>query len=861
LLFSDIEGSTSALRALGADYAEVLSTHRSILRAAFERWHGREMGTEGDSFFVVFTSVSDALNAAAESQRDLNRADWPPAGRVRVRMGMHTGEPTPHEDGYVGLDVHLAARIAGLAHGGQVVMTEATRRIAATHLPNGTTVVDLGRHRLKDFPEPEHLYQLCMDGLDRSFPPLRSLGRGSDLPIPSTSLVGREAEIGEVSALLTDGGARVVTLTGPGGAGKTRLALAVAAVLAEESADGVYFVPLEAVTSAEVMWTTLADRLGLPVAGRTPQDVVAFLTAQPALLVLDNLEQLPPASGVVAELVKAPEVRILATSRRPLHVAGEFQHPVAPLSVTAPDSARPAAATAVTLFVERARMVRPDLVLSQGDLAHVVEICRLLDGLPLAIELAAARMKVFSPAALRSRLVAGLELAAGRLPLPERHRTLNTTVAWSYGMLDPELQYFFRQLGAFGGGFDVDAASALVPSSDDPLDALEELLDVSLLAVDHRPDGEPRFRLLRTISGFARRRLIEAGEHEAAFRRHGEHYLALVEALTPQLQARTHLAAKDRIGSELDNIRAVLEWALPDEGSPAEKQVIGLRVCQAMYRYWYRCGDQAEGRRWMTRAVTSSAGQESPESMTTLQGLGVLLVQHGELEAGRDALSRSLDYWRRQGDQSKIVHNLSSLAVALRALEQPVAARAMLVESVELARASADTRRLAIALSNLAVMDVDEEQPLAALERLTEALALDRELGDEWAVVADHLNIGAALLQCGRAREAYEATRAVAVEAVGLGDADMTAALLELLSWTFAALDDPGRAARMAGAAAALRAREELPIDPADAALLERSLRQVRRPGDEEAWAADMAIGAGCSTDETLRQAFGPLGG
>ena len=565
LLFSDIEGSTGALRTLGADYAAVLSTHRGILRAAFERWHGREMGTEGDSFFVVFSSVADALNAAAESQRGLERAEWPPGGRVRVRMGLHTGEPTPHEDGYVGMDVHLAARVAGLAHGGQVVMTEATRRIAAAHLPDGATVVDLGLHRLKDFPDPERLYQLTLDGLDQRFPPLRSLGRASDLPVPNTSLVGREAEIGELGTLLTGGGARVVTLTGPGGAGKTRLAIAVAAALAEESADGVYFVPLEAVTSAEVMWTTLADHLGLPVAGRTPADVVAFLAERPALLVLDNLEQLPAASGVVTELVTAPAVRILATSRRPLHVAGEFQRPVAPLSVTGPE---PAQAAAASLFVERARMVRPGLVLTEGDLVHVVEICRLLDGLPLAIELAAARMKVFGPGALRNRLAAGIELAAGRLPLPERHRTLTTTVAWSYGMLDPELQHVFRQLGAFGGDFDVEAVSAVVPDCADPLDALEELLDVSLLTVEERPDGEPRFRLLRTISGFARRMLTDAGEHEPAFRRHGEHYLALVEALAPQLQTHAHLAAKDRVGSELDNLRAVLEWALPEEGSP-----------------------------------------------------------------------------------------------------------------------------------------------------------------------------------------------------------------------------------------------------------------------------------------------------
>lgn len=854
MLFSDIEGSTAALRALGEAYADVLSAHRSILRTAFERWHGREMGTEGDSFFVVFPSVSDALSAAAQAQRSLQGHRWPRAVPVLVRMGLHTGEPTPHEDGYVGLDVHLAARIAGLAHGGQVLMTEATRRIGAGRLPEGATLTDLGRHRLKDFPDPEQLYQLTLDGLEQEFPPLRSLGRASDLPTPATTLVGREAEVVELSGLLTGGRARVVTLTGPGGAGKTRLAIAVAAALAERTADGVYFLPLEAATSADVMWATVADHLGLPAAARQPRDVVAFLAAAPALLVLDNLEQLPAAPSVVTDLLRAPGVRILATSRRPLHVAGEFQRPVTPLTVAA--SGEPGGASAVELFVERARMVRPGFDPDGADLAAVVDVCRLLDGLPLAIELAAARVKVFGPPALRNRLAAGLDLAAGRQPLPERHRTLHATVDWSYGLLPPELQSFFRQLGAFGGAFDLDAVSAVAPDHPEPLDALEELVDVSLLVVDERPDGEPRFRLLRTVSVSARRRLTEAGEEDAAFRRHGEHYVGRAEAIAPLLQGSRQLGAKDRIVDEQDNLRAVLEWALPDAGGPADRRLLGLRLCQALYRYWYTCGDQAEGRRWLGRAVASAAGEESPELMSALQSLGVLLVQHGETEAARDALERSLAFWREHGDAGRIVQNLSSLAIAYRALEEPVLARQMLVESVDLARASGDERRLAGSLSNLAIMDVDDEQPASALERLTEALALDRRLGDDWAVVADQINMAAALLQLDRATEAYETARTVAPETAGLEDPDMTIALLELLAWTFAALDDPRRAARMAGAAAALREQAELPIDPPDAALLARSLQPVRRPGDDAAWQASLNAGARAPLDDLLADAF-----
>ncbi|UOY02377.1 ATP-binding protein [Blastococcus sp. PRF04-17] len=764
-------------------------------------------------------------------------------------MGLHTGEPTPHEEGYVGLDVHLAARVAGLAHGGQVVLTEATRRIAGTKLPPGTSVVDLGLHRLKDFPEPERLHQLTVEGAPREFPPLRSLGRATHLPTPATSLVGRDGDVAALRALLTSGGARVATLTGPGGAGKTRLAIAAATALADDFPDGVWFVPLEAATTAELMWASIADNLGLPPSGRNPGDVVAFLAAAPSLLVLDNLEQLPGAGEVVARLLTAPGARVLATSRRPLHVPGEHQHPVAPLGEPAVD-----------LFVQRARMVRPGFAPDDAELAAVAEICGMLDGLPLAIELAAARVKVFGPTALRSRLAAGLELAAGRLPVPDRHRTLHDTVAWSYGMLDGDLQHFFRQLGAFGGDFDLDAAAAVVPDHPDPLVALEDLLDASLVTVIEGVDGEPRFRLLVTIAGFARRQLAESGEREAACRRHGEHYVALAEAVAPQLQTSLHSSAKDRIGGELDNLRAVLDWALPASGTPGPGLVLGLRLCRALYRYWYTCGHQAEGRRWLAQAVASSAGQESPESTNALRGLGVLLVQHGEFAAGRDALQRALVYWRREGQAGETVRTLSSLAIAHRALEEPGTARRLLDEAVGLARGHGEDQLLAAALSNLAIMDVDENRPAAALERLTQALTLDRKLGDDWAVVADQLNIAAALLQLGRTTEAYETARAVADEAVALEDPDMTIALLELLAWAFAGLGDPRRAALMLGAATALRESADLPIDPPDAALLERSLQPVRRPGDEEAWAADLVAGAQAPMDELLAEAFPPAG-
>ena len=404
LLFSDIEGSTSLLRRMGNQYAAALSAQRAILRAAFGRWRGREMGTEGDSFFIIFESVRDAVNAALQAQRELSDHVWPCSAPLRVRMGMHTGEPTRHEDGYIGMDVHRAARVASSAHGGQVVLSEATYRIAVERPSEGVSYIDLGWHRLKDIPQLEHLYQLAAAGMRRHFPALKSLGAAGNLPTPATSIVGREEELRELSDLLVESEVRLVTLTGPGGSGKTRLAIAVAALLGTHFPDGVYFVPLESVDAADVMWTTIAGVLGVTGEGGAPADVLDYITARTALLVLDNLEQLPAASGVVGELLaQAQGICIIATSRRPLHVGGEYEHPVPPLTLPAAvggDTEAASTSGSVQLFVKRAQMIRAHFALNADNIHDVVEVCRRLDGLPLAIVLAAARVKTLSPRAL-----------------------------------------------------------------------------------------------------------------------------------------------------------------------------------------------------------------------------------------------------------------------------------------------------------------------------------------------------------------------------------------------------------------------------------------------------------------------------
>jgi predicted ATPase/class 3 adenylate cyclase len=504
MLFSDIEGSTALLSRLGDRYGEALSAHRAMLRKAIVAWDGREMSTEGDSFFVVFGSAADAVGWALAVQRELAGYDWPGGDPVRVRMGLHSGEPTPHEDNYIGMDVHRAARIAATAHGGQVVLSEAAVGLAAP-LPDGVSVVDLGFHRLRDIAVPERLYQLAGPGLREDFPRLKSLGTQASLPVPATPLVGRDEDLARLRTALSGHDVRLVTLTGVGGVGKTRLSLAAAAALETAFPHGVFFVALAAVRDADVMWKTLAD--SLDVDGEGQAAVTEHVRNRRALLVLDNLEQLHGAAGVVAGLLAAaPALVVLATSRRPLRLPGEQELPVPPLQVPREASVEQVAACgAARLFVQQAAMARPGFTLTAGNAADVAAICGRLDGLPLAIELAASRVRLLAPRALLARLGHSLDLAAADVGQPSRQQTLRNAIAWSYDLLDSDLGGVFRRGGVFAGGCDLDALAAIAAAEPgpetgpDPLQLAAGLLDVSLITVTDGADGEPRVGMLETI--------------------------------------------------------------------------------------------------------------------------------------------------------------------------------------------------------------------------------------------------------------------------------------------------------------------------------------------------------------------------
>ena len=672
LVFSDIERSTALLARLGPAYAEALDAQRHLLRDAWASHQGVELGTEGDSFFVAFATALDAVAATVQAQRALAGFAWPAGERVRIRMGVHTGTPTPHDGGYVGMDVHRAARIAAVAHGGQVVVSEATARL----LPEtaDVTLRDLGLHQLKDLREPEHLFQLDIAGLETEFEAVRSLGAVTNLPVPATPLVGRDGELGELTHLLGTPEVRLVTLTGPGGSGKTRLAVAVARQLVSAFPDGVYFVPLAAVTTPDEMWTAIGEVLGVPPEGRIPPGFFSHVAHRSALFVLDNLEQLPAADTVVSQLlVEAPQAVVIATSRRPLHVAGEHEHPVPTLELPAGSGLDDGEASgAVQLFVQHARMVRPSFTLSQQNAADVAEVCRRLDGLPLAIELAAARSKLLSPRALLTRLDQALELGDAGVDRPARQQTLRDTIAWSYDLLDAAHQSLFRRLGVFGGGADLDAIAAVSSSPAeelDPLELLSGLVDASLTVVTEELDGEPRIGLLETIRAYALDRLAEAGElHEVRFA-HAHHFLAVAHELTRPTHGSVEgvLPGRRMLEVELDNFREALAWAFRADGSTTESR-LGVALCATLGGLWNHAGYFAESARWLELAIDQAGDEDSPELATCLHALAWLSQGTGKLDRDYQLLTRSVAMWRRLGDQEGLSLALSRLAAQLQSM-------------------------------------------------------------------------------------------------------------------------------------------------------------------------------------------------
>ena len=641
--FSDIEGSTRILRDQGDAWPELLERHRAVMRAAFAAHDGQEMGTEGDSFFAAFPTAPLAVAAAAEIQRGLAVEPWPSGAEIRVRIGLHTGEASFSAKTYVGLHVHRASRIAGVGHGGQVVMSSATRELIQDALPDGVGVRDLGEHRLKDIEQPEHLWQLVIEGIPGDFPPISSLDvTPNNLPTRLTTFLGRESEIAAVGALLADH--RLLTLTGPGGTGKTRLSLEVAARAIRHYPDGVFFVELAAITEPELVPSTIAQSLSLPDrGGRTPAEgLIDHIGSRRVLLVLDNFEQVTGASASVNQLLTAcPNLAVLVSSRSSIGLSGEQEYPVPPLELpdpaNLPSLERLSQYEAVALFIERARAVKPGFEVTNDNAPAVAEICVRLDGLPLAIELAAARIRILTPQAMLSRIGDRLALlSGGARDLPARQQTLRGAIAWSHDLLDEAERSLFAGLSVFVGGAGLDAIERVCGSdaNGDLLDGLSSLVEKSLVRQVEGEGGEPRFAMLETIREFAIEQAVERGRWDDLRGLHLEVFDALAEESESQVMGSDKRHWLNRLEEDHDNLRAALGWAIE-----RDQTEVALRMGFSLWRFWQMRGHLAEG---LERVKTALALRDARA--------------YGKARADALSAAAGLAYWMADADGSRALY-------------------------------------------------------------------------------------------------------------------------------------------------------------------------------------------------------------
>jgi predicted ATPase/class 3 adenylate cyclase len=910
LLFTDMEGSTRLLQRVGERYTDVLEACRHLLRTAFQQYHGHEVDTQGDAFFVAFARATDAVAAAVAAQRALATHAWPEDVAVRVRMGLHTGEPLLASEGYVGLDVHRAARIMSAGHGGQVLLSHTTCTLVEHDLPIGVSLLDLGAHRLKDLEHPSHLYQLVIPDLPADFPPLKTLDtHPNNLPIQLTPLIGREKEVALAAHLLRRDDVRLLTLTGPGGTGKTRLGLQVAAELSDHFADGVFFVNLAPISDPALVLPTIALTLGVTEsATRSMLDVLrAFLLEKHILLVLDNFEQVVGAAVEVAALLAGcSRLNVLVTSRAALHLSGEHRFPVSPLTLPnprhLPDLVTLSQYEAVALFIARARAVMPEFQVTNATAPAVADICVRLDGLPLAIELAAARITLLPPQALLARLGQRFTLlVGGAQDALRRQQTLRNTIAWSYDLLEAGEQRLFRRLCVFVGGVTLSAVEAVSTAlGDEPgvvLDGIGSLIDKSLLRQSELEGAQPRFVMLETIREYGWESLSISGEAKATRQAHAAYYLALAEESAPELQGPQTAEWLGRLEQEHDNLRAAMGWLL-ERGEAA----IALRMGAALCWFWELNYYIHEGWTFLEQALVGSEEVAVPVRAMALAVAGYMASVLGHFEQGEVLGQEGLVLSREAGDKYHIAWSLSALAVSALNHSEYAGTRARLEEGLALFREVGNTFGTALSLHCLAcyAKDVPGDLDLAQAKLLSEeSLALFREIGTRnyepiaLAVLGEITffqgDIASARLlleqSCTRYREvgnepqiAYTlyllgkvlaaegdlvAARAVCEESlvmeirlnVGYSFNDIAPAL-ESLAAVVAAQGEPTWAARLWGRAEAQRETISWPLPPLYRADYEHAVALTRTQLDEPSFAAAWAEGRAM----TLEQVFAARG-
>ena len=903
-LFTDIEGSSRMWEKSPERMRTALARHDRILRSAIEAHWGHVFKTVGDAFCAAFPTAPEALEAALSAQRALLvNEDWGEAGAPLVRMALHTGSAEERDGDYFGPPLNRVARLLSAGHGGQTLLSLPAQELVRDQLPVGAQLRDLGEHRLKDLARPERVFEILAPDLPAGFPPLRTLeSRPNNLPMQPTPLVGREREVEDIRGRLLAPEVRLLTLTGPGGTGKTRLALQAAADLLDEFEDGVFFVALATLTDPTLVASTVAQALDVRESGDQTliEGVKDYLKDKRLLLVLDNFEQVLEAAPLAGELLSAPRLKVLATSRIPLGVYGEHEYAVPPLAIPDPKRLPGLEALsqyeAVRLFIERARAAKVDFAVTNENAPAVAEICARLDGLPLAIELAAARVKLLPPNAMLGRLGRRLKLlTGGARDLPERQRTLRGAIEWSHTLLDEGEKSLFARMAIFSGGRTLEAVEAVCDAEGDlPVDTFEgvsSLLDKSLVRKEEGPEDEPRFIMLETIHEYAREKLQQSGEAEEIGRAHTEYFLALAEEAEPELTGADQAGWLERLEAEHDNLRAALSWSL--EGEDPE---LGLRLANALSYFWFVRGYWSEGRGWLEEALAGNAGALPEARAKALRVLASLAVEQGDFGRGGTSAQEALTLYRGLGDQKGVADSLCELGWASLYQGDYEQAEALYEEGLAAARQSNDAWSIAFALNALSALISDRGDYERAEALWEESLALGRKLGDRQRVRAVLINMGyvtaargdferaGALLEEGLAmsRESKDLyTNTTALLGLGivetrrgehgrakmlleeglvlsrkLGSMVNAAEILETLAEMAGALGDGTRAARQWGAADTLREVTGSPWAPQERRLHEPYLAAVRSGVDETVWRAAWEEGRAMTLEDAIAYAL-----
>jgi predicted ATPase/class 3 adenylate cyclase len=805
-MFTDVAGSTRLVRQLGDEvFARVLRRHHELVRAVLRDHQGVEVATEGDSFFAVFEDVPEAIAAAAELMRALAAERWEQDIELPVRVGVHTGSAVMGGDDYVGVDVHRAARISASAHGGQVILSAVTTRLAGDRLPAGAELVELGKYRLADLPDAESLFQLSIDGLPSDFPPPQAADTLSRLPTLLNEFVGRESELAQGAAMLREH--RLVTLTGPGGTGKTRLSIELARRLEPEFEDGSYFVPLSTIHDVELIPTAILGELGLTTAGNVDptEHLTRYLADKQALLVLDNFEQLLSGAALVVTLLgQAPDVKVFVTSRAPLRIMGEREFPVPPLpvptggEVSVDDADRWAS---MQLFARRAAAVRPDFELTPGNVATISSIASRLDGLPLAIELAASRMRSLTPELILQRLDNRL-LASSGSDLPARQQTIVDAIGWSYDLLEEPTRRLFELCSVFAGSFALTEAERVCRFEDegiDVFDGLVVLVENSLL-LQTESFGEPRFRMLTVIREYGYAALTTRGGEDEMQERHAAAYLEVAEAAEAEILTSRQGHWLERFTADHDNLRAALDWATRNERAD-----IALRLVAALWRFWQIRGHLQEGRQRVEAALDLEGGDPRARA-AALTALGGILYWQGKWEETVEPYSGALKLYQECDDESDITEALYNLSFTHAYAEDYEQARELLDESLRTSERlglQVGVGRAYWGLGNVAGFQENFDGLIGYMRRATEEFeGLDRPFDLGWAWFMS----GYGYQHLGDTKEARRYLLKAMDMFAGVLDVSALTLIFELLAVVSVMEGDGPTAARLGGAAHRLKA-------------------------------------------------------